>query len=74
MTQNLKKNHVISETEKFIKNYFTDEFTGHDWWHIYRVRNLAIKIATEEGGNLYLIEMAALLHDLDDCFMKNYYY
>ncbi|MFW6309823.1 MAG: HD domain-containing protein, partial [Prolixibacteraceae bacterium] len=48
------------------KNYFTDEFTGHDWWHIYRVRNLALKIADEEGGNLYVIEMAALLHDMDD--------
>jgi uncharacterized protein len=40
--------------------------SGHDWWHIHRVRNLALKIAETEGGDLFLIEMAALLHDLDD--------
>ena len=50
----------------FIKDYFTDEAYGHDWWHMHRVRNLALKIATEEGGDLFHIEMAALLHDFDE--------
>ncbi|HYQ57411.1 MAG TPA: HD domain-containing protein, partial [Draconibacterium sp.] len=40
--------------------------SGHDWWHIYRVHNMAVHLAEKEGGNLFLIEMAALLHDLDD--------
>jgi len=57
---------AISQTENYIKNLFENESTGHDWWHIHRVRNIAIKIAETEGGNPFLIEMAALLHDVDD--------
>jgi uncharacterized protein len=30
------------------------------------VRNIALKISQTEGGNRFLIEMAALLHDVDD--------
>ncbi len=57
---------AISQTENFIKVLFENESTGHDWWHIQRVRNLALKIAETEGGNRFTIEMAALLHDVDD--------
>jgi uncharacterized protein len=56
----------LTATENYIKIYFKDEGSGHDWWHIYRVRNLALKLAETEGGNVFRIEMAALLHDLDD--------
>lgn len=42
------------------------EGTGHDWWHVDRVRKLARRIARTEGGDLYIINLAALLHDLDD--------
>ncbi len=47
------------------RNY-VDEGSGHDWWHIERVRNLARTIAREEGGDPYICELAALLHDLAD--------
>jgi len=57
---------VLAETEKYIREYFEHEGSGHDWWHIHRVRNMALKLAEKEGGNLFIIEMAALLHDLDD--------
>lgn len=66
MGSNIRENKVIKETEHFIKSYFKNEGSGHDWWHIYRVRNLALKISDKEGGNRFVIEMAALLHDLDD--------
>ena len=61
----LQKRH-LRETEIYIQEQFKDEGSGHDWWHIYRVRNMALKIAEEEGGDRFIIEMAALLHDLDD--------
>ena len=66
MSLNVQQNKVLEKTEKFIQNYFEGEGTGHDWWHIYRVRKMALKLAQTEGGDVYIIEMAALLHDLDD--------
>lgn len=66
MSSNIRENDVLSQTENFIKKHFESEGSGHDWWHIFRVRNLALELAKTEGGNLFVIEMAALLHDLDD--------
>lgn len=37
---------------------------GHDYMHIERVRAHARKIARVEGGDLLVIELAALLHDI----------
>lgn len=68
MIENQQK-HLL-KTEKFVRDIFINEGSGHDWWHIYRVRKYALKIAETEGGNLFLIEMAALLHDLDDWKFK----
>ena len=56
----------LTQTEKHIRYIFENEGTGHDWWHIWRVRKLALKIAEKEGGDQFIIEMAALLHDLED--------
>ncbi len=61
-----EKQQVVDKTEKFIHEIFSIEGSGHDWWHIFRVREMALKIAKIEGGKLFRIEMAALLHDLDD--------
>ena len=66
MTIEENKSQIIEETEKYIRSVFIEDGAGHDWWHIYRVRNMAVKIAEVEGGDLFIIEMAALLHDLDD--------
>ncbi len=70
MTTAYLENHQIQETENYIQKEFESEITGHDWWHIFRVRNMALKIAKKEGGNLFLIEISALLHDLDDWKMN----
>ena len=69
MVENQQEN--LLKTEKFVRDFFENEGSGHDWWHVYRVRNYSLKIAENEGGNLFLIEMAALLHDLDDWKLKN---
>ena len=39
---------------------------GHDWWHAYRVWQLAKHLQAKEGGNLLTIELTALLHDVAD--------
>jgi uncharacterized protein len=64
MTVNSKQ--IIKETTNFVKAYFQKEGTGHDWWHTSRVKDLGLKIASNEGGNLFIVEMSALLHDVGD--------
>ena len=57
---------AIKKTEEFVSNLFESDSTGHDWWHVDRVRKMALKISKSEGGNPFIIELAALLHDVDD--------
>jgi len=58
--------HVLAAAEEHARAELRHEGSGHDWRHIERVRNLARIIAREEGADLYICEMAALLHDLAD--------
>ena len=57
---------LINDTGLFVKTVLGDDSSGHDWWHIHRVRALALRIAKAEGADLFVVEMAALLHDVDD--------
>jgi uncharacterized protein len=58
---------IIHITEKFVRDTLGDDSTGHDWHHIERVRKNALYIAKkEQKGDSFLIEMAALLHDIPD--------
>jgi len=62
----MEKEKVINETIDFVKIKLNGDSSGHDWWHIYRVWNMAKKLQQTEGGNLFIIELAALLHDVAD--------
>ncbi len=57
---------LIHSTELFVQDRLADEPTGHDWWHANRVRNVARQIQLVEGGDVNVIELAALLHDVGD--------
>ena len=57
---------LVSAVATIAKSFHSDDTTGHDWWHVYRVWNLASQIAQREGANLLVVELAALLHDMDD--------
>lgn len=57
---------LIQATEAHIKQLFENEGTGHDWWHIDRVRKSALNIAKAEGADLEIVELGALLHDIAD--------
>ncbi len=63
----LSNDSLINEIAEHIKKITYNESSGHDWWHIYRVWKLSLKIAEKEGNvNLRVLQLAALLHDLDD--------
>lgn len=57
---------IIRQTEQHVRGLLTGEGTGHDWFHIERVRRVALAIGREEGADLIVVELAALLHDVAD--------
>jgi len=71
MNSKIRQKSILSATENYIRQTFETECSGHDWWHIYRVWKLAVQIQKNEGGDLFIVEMAALLHDLDDWKLKS---
>ena len=57
---------IVKSAEIYVRNLFEKEFSGHDYFHTLRVYRLATSIAEREGGNLRIVQLAALLHDVDD--------
>jgi uncharacterized protein len=57
---------LIEKTAAYVKGEFENDSSGHDWWHIYRVWKNALAICRHEKADLLTVELAALLHDLDD--------
>lgn len=57
---------VLEETREYVRAKMEGEGSGHDWWHIVRVVENAKTIAAKEGGDLFIVELAALLHDIAD--------
>lgn len=57
---------IVSDTAEMVKEKLINEGTGHDWYHIERVWKTAKQIAEKEKANRFIVEMAALLHDLID--------
>jgi len=57
---------ILKATEAYARKTLEGEGSGHDWWHIYKVRQNALAIGREEKADLYVVELAALLHDIAD--------
>lgn len=58
---------LIQSTEEFVREYMSDKESGHNWWHIQRVRENARYIHSKEGrGDPLIIELSALMHDIGD--------
>lgn len=62
----MNNSEIIQKTGHFVESEFRTEGSGHDWFHIDRVRKMALRIGKTEVCDLFIIEMASLLHDLDD--------
>lgn len=56
----------IELTKAFVKHTLETAEGGHDWFHIERVYHNALKIAEKEPVDLYIVALAALLHDIAD--------
>jgi uncharacterized protein len=62
----MDKEAVIRKTAEYVKGRLEDDVSGHDWWHVWRVWNLSKRIGEEESADLFIVQMAALLHDISD--------
>lgn len=60
-----KKSYIL-QTEKFVKDKLESQGAGHDFAHIERVRKMALKIAKKEKADIFIVELASLLHDVAD--------
>lgn len=57
---------IINSALEFVRNTFNDDYSGHDYFHTLRVYKMAARIAEQENADLMIVQLAALLHDVDD--------
>lgn len=57
---------IVQATRDHVRSLMAGEGSGHDWWHVYRVWRSAVHIGAREGADLYVVQLAALLHDIAD--------
>jgi uncharacterized protein len=62
----MDKEKILQQTQEYVRKTLEGDGTGHDWWHIYRVLQNAVRIGQEEGTDLFVVQLAALLHDIAD--------
>lgn len=62
----MKDSDILKRLELHVEKELAREASGHDWWHIVRVRHLATTIAQREKADLFICQAAALVHDLAD--------
>lgn len=55
---------LIEKTREFVASFLEEEPSSHDMGHINRVEALCLEIQKEEGGDLFILQLAALLHDV----------
>ena len=57
---------IIDNALEYVKGVFETDYSGHDFFHTFRVYKMATHIAIKEKANLEIVQLAALLHDVDD--------
>ena len=57
---------IIENTIEFVKEELKNAEGGHDWFHIERVFRNTILISREEKVDVFVVSLAALLHDIAD--------
>jgi uncharacterized protein len=62
----MNEREILQTTTKYVRGLLSGEGSGHDWFHVERVRNTALHIAREERADMFVVELAALLHDVAD--------
>ncbi len=67
----MNKQQVIADIERQVRASLDGEGSGHDWWHILRVLNMAKHLGEAEKADMFIVQLAALLHDIADWKFHN---
>ena len=67
----MDQQNVILQVKDIVKLQLSEESTGHDFHHVIAVARNALLIQEREGGDKFVIELAALLHDIADSKFNN---
>lgn len=62
----MNETQVIQNIEQWVKSELLNEKSGHDWYHIKRVKDIAKEILKHEDADSFIVVSAALLHDIAD--------
>ncbi|MCY7976071.1 HD domain-containing protein [Bacillus inaquosorum] len=62
----MKELKQTDQIRTWVQSVLTGESSGHDWHHVSRVADLAVYIGEKENADLFIVETAALVHDLID--------
>lgn len=57
---------IIEKVKEFVRDHSEERDPSHDWWHNYRVLRNAVRIGRRGGANLFVVQLAALLHEVGD--------
>ncbi|QJC54022.1 HD domain-containing protein [Paenibacillus albicereus] len=57
---------LLAAAEAYARAELGGDTSGHDWWHVQRVADMARRLAADEGADPFLCVLAALLHDVAD--------
>jgi uncharacterized protein len=66
MSADLQPAEILRKTADHVRELLAADSSGHDWWHVYRVWQSAVCIGEREGADLYIVQLAALVHDIAD--------
>ncbi len=67
----MDESEVVTRTADYVRSQMEDDATGHDWWHVWRVWQTAKRLGEHENADLFVVELAALLHDVADWKLHN---
>lgn len=67
----MNKQEIIDKTAQYARETLEGDGSGHDWWHVYRVWKMAQHIGQNEKADMFVVELAALLHDIADWKMHD---
>ena len=62
----MNKEKIITATIAFVKKELKNAEGGHDWFHIARVFKNTLLISKDEKVAIFVVSLAALLHDIAD--------